>query len=469
VKTVNVLAMDYGASNGRGIIGSFDGNRLALEEIHRFPNNVVSCGMGMYWDILALFNELKNALIKVKTRSISISSIGIDTWALDFGVLDAQGNLIGNPHSYRDSRVNEVVDEVFKKIPEYEIFSKTGMLPSTIFTLFQIVSMKYREKALLEKGETFLFMPNLLSYFLTGSKSCDSTQASTSLLYNPFTKGWISEFFEKLGIVNLFPEIKDTGSIIGTVSEEIVKETGIDEIPVISVASHDTASAIASVPAENKSDIVYISCGTWSVVGTSLEQPLVNRDVMEKGFNNEIGYDNEIMFVKNITGLWILQECEREWSVEGYKIDYSHMMEYASNSGFDSYVDVDSGEFAQPGNMSGKVIEHCRKTGQQAPQNKEEIFKCIIMGLASKYKQTIEQLSSLAGRQFSKIHIIGGGARNSYLCKLTAELTSMEVVAGPYEATAIGNIMAQLIALGEVRNMEEAVQIIKKSFPLEKY
>jgi rhamnulokinase len=469
MKTLNVLAMDYGASNGRGIIGKFDGSTLTIEEIHRFPNRAVSYSKGIYWDVLALFYELKNVLMKAKASSIPLSSIGIDTWGIDFGVLDAQGNLFGNPHSYRDCRTNEVIDEVFKAIPEYEIFSKTGMIPGAISSLFHIVSMKYKEKAFLEKGDTFLFMPNLLSYFLTGYRSCDSTQPSTSLLYSPVTKNWIREFPERLGIPNLFPRINDTGSIIGKVSDGIAQEIGIEKIPVVSVAGHDTASAIAAIPAENKSEIAYISCGTWSIVGTSLKQPLINRDVMEKNFCNEIGYDNEIMFVENITGFWILQECEREWAVEGYKTDYPYMMEYAARCSFNSSIDVDSAEFAQPGHMSSKVVEYCKRTGQRAPQNREEIFKCIVIGLAKKYKQTIEKLSGLVNKKFKKIHIIGGGSRNSYLCRLTAQLTGIEVVAGPCEATAIGNIVVQLIASGEVRNMKEAVQIIKTSFPLENF
>lgn len=470
MKTVNVLAMDYGASNGRGIIGGFDGEKLVIEEIHRFPNHVVSCMTGMYWDILSLFNEIKNTLLKVKNKSIEISSVGIDTWALDFGVLDSQGNLLGNPHSYRDPRVNEVIDEVFRTIPAYEIFSKTGMIPSTIFTLFQIVSMKYKEKAFLEKGDAFLFMPDLLNYFLTGFKSCDSTQASSSLLYSPFTKSWITEFSERLGIPNRFPDlIKPPGHVVGNISRQICDETGVEGVPVISVASHDTASAIAAVPAVDKENVVYISCGTWSVLGTSLKQPFVSEEAMSKGFNNEIGYNEEIMFVKNITGLWILQECEREWAVEGYKVDYRHMIESAEQSTFDSWIDVESGEFSQPGNMCMKVAEYCKRTGQQIPGSKEEIFKCIIMGLAHKYKETIDQLAKLLGKQFSRIHIIGGGSRNGYLCRITSKLTGLEVVAGPYEAAATGNIIAQLITLGYVKNASESVDIIKKSFPLERY
>lgn len=467
--TINVLGMDYGASNGRGIVGRFDGQKLTLEEIHRFPNQPVSVASNLYWNILSLFQELKNSIIKAQTASIAISSIGIDTWGVDFGILDKQGNLLSNPHHYRDRRTENISQEVYKMFSEYELFSMTGMKPGFITTLFQLISMKDREAAILDKAETLLFMPCLLSYFLTGNINCEATQASTSLMYSPFTGDWITKLLEKYCLPDILPKINPSNHIIGNVQAEVIDETGIGKVPVISVAQHDTASAIASVPTENQEDVVYISCGTWSVLGTTISRPIISREVLESGFCNEIGYNNEIMFVKNITGLWILQECVRDWAKEGYKIDYEHMGDHALKSSFNSYIDVDYEPFQYPGNMTQKIIDCCKKLGQQPPKNKEEVYKCIIHGLAVNYKKTIEQLKTMTGKGFKSIHIVGGGSKDKALCQMTADLTGLEVMAGPSEATVVGNIMSQLIALGEIGHVTELPELIKNSFHIKNY
>ncbi|MDO8685769.1 MAG: rhamnulokinase family protein [Clostridiales bacterium] len=469
MRTVNVLGMDYGASTGRGMVGKFNGNKLMIEEIHRFQNNPVTVLSNMYWDVLGLFNELKNSIIKTKIQSISVSSVGIDTWAMDFGILDEQGNLLGNPHTYRDKRTNDILVQANKIFDEYEVFLKTGIYPLHICTLYQLIAMKSFEQAFLEKGRTLLFMPNLLNYFLTGETSSESTLASTSLLYSPFNGDWVYEFLDNYQLPDILPAVKKPGGIIGNVSNVLMQETGIGKIPVISVAQHDTASAIAAVPAKDKQKIAYISCGTWSVVGTAIEKPLVNRDVIMNRFNNEIGYDDEIMFVKNITGLWVLQECVREWAIEGYKIDYRHMDECAGKSSFGSYIDIEDEVFASPGNMNKKVVEYCRKTSQTLPETKEEVYQCIVLSLAMKYRDIIYQTEKLTGKRYKKIHMVGGGSRNKALCRLTAAMTGMEVIAGPFEATVIGNILAQLISLGEIRDMVQAVEIIEKSFNMEAF
>jgi len=469
MSSLNILGMDYGASNGRGVIGSFDGSKLMIKELHRFPNRSVTIGTDMFWDILYLYNGLKTSITKSIAQDIKISSIGIDTWGVDFGIIDNQGNLIGNPHSYRDRRTNSVLDDAFKTYTGYEIFSKTGMSPANIATLFQLIAMKKSEKAILEKGKTLLFMPNLLSYFLTGNISCDNSIASTSLMFDLRKNEWIRELLDKYQIPDILPELGGTGQVIGNIRKSVTEEIGIGQVPVVSIAHHDTASAVASVPAENKEDVIFISCGTWSVVGTIISKPLINMDVFKNGFCNIAGYDDEIMFGKNITGLWILQECEREWKREGYQIDYEHMQISAEKSGFCSFVDVNDPVFAYPGNMQTKIIDHCKKTGQKAPENKEEIFKCIILGLANEYREVIDQTIKLTGRNYKRIHIVGGGSKNRYLCKITSQLTKMEVIAGPDEATVIGNILAQLISLEEIRDIQEGVQIIKKSFPLERF
>jgi len=469
MKTINVLAMDYGASNGRGVIGSFDGEKIYIKQLHRFPNVAVACHKGVYWDILFLFNELKTALKKCAVDMIPVSSIGIDAWGLDFGVLDSDGNLLGNPHSYRDNRVDRIKDELLSILSEEELYSKTGMYPLQIATLFQLYSMKNGESAFLREGKDCLFVPDLLSYFLTGNKSSDDTLASVSLLYSPFENSWIDGFFRKIGVPNLFPDTLHSSSVIGNVRDQVCEETGIKSIPVIKTASHDTASAIASVPAVNKEEVIYISCGTWSVVGTTVKRPVTDHEALRCRFNNEIGYDGEMMFVKNITGLWVLQECEKEWSAHGYTIDYRHMADHAMKSDFDSAIDIMSPEFSQPGDMNRKVADHCRKKGQRVPDNREEIYMSIIQGLVDEYSKTIYELRDIMKRDYGRIHIVGGGARNDYLCMRTAAKTGMSVMAGPYEAAATGNILSQLIALGELDSISEAKRVLERSFELKKY
>jgi rhamnulokinase len=469
MKTLNVLGMDYGASNGRGIVGRFDGNRLSIEEIHRFPNHAIRVFSNIYWDILSLFNEMKKTLIKIRAESIPISSIGIDSWGIDFGILDGQGNLMGNPHCYRDPRTTDILQEAFRIYDEYTLFSRTGMYPTNIGTLFQLLAMKASEASILEKGRTLLFIPNLLSYFLTGNIGCESTMASTSLLYSPFTGEWLKDLLAGYGLPEILPPIVAPGSTIGTLLQDIAMETGVGKVPVISVAQHDTASAIASVPALDKEKVVYISCGTWSVVGTGIKKPLVNEKALQSRFNNEMGFGNEIMFVKNITGLWILQECVREWMEEGYVVHYDSLNAEAEKCRFDSWIDVDSSDFTQPGNMSRKIREFCRKTGQREPQGRVEMYKCILLSLAHKYRETIDELKELTGNDFERIHMVGGGSRNGLLCRMTSRLTGKEVAAGPYEATVIGNLIAQLISLGEVKDTVEGIEIIRDSFPLVYY
>ena len=412
---------------------------------------------------------MKTSISKSVIRDIKINSIGIDTWGVDFGILDSQGNLLGNPHSYRDSRNQKSYEDALKVHSEYELFEKTGLRLAPIATLFQLISMKEKEKDILEKGKTLLFIPNLLSCFLTGNISCESSIAASSLLFDLRNNEWIKDLLYSYQLPDILPDICETGHNIGYVRKSIMEETGIGKVPVISIAHHDTASAIASVPAEDKEDVIYISCGTWSVVGTTIPKPLINKDVFENGFCNEAGYDNEVMLVKNITGLWILQECAREWEREGYHIDYAHMQESAEKSVYDSFIDVNDPVFAEPGHMQGKIFDHCKKAGQKVPENREEIFKCIILGLVNAYRETVDQIIRLTGKKYQKIHIVGGGSKNRYLCKMTSQSTGMEGIAGPDEATVIGNLMAQLISLKEIKDFNEGIKIIERSFRLERY
>ncbi len=469
MKTLNVLGIDIGASHGRGYCGAFDGTTLALREIHRFPNQPVAIHASIYWDILSLFNEVRNCVLKTRAGSIPISALGIDTWSQDFGILDSLGNLLGNPHTYRDIRTEHIFTEIGSSITTREIFARTGMHAYPFGTLFQLISMKSREKAVLEKADKLLFIPNLLSYFLTGNLNCDSTLASVSLLYSPFTHTWLEDFFSRFEIPPLMPGIRSGCGVIGNVTGGFLQDTGCGRLPVISVIQHDTASSAFAVPVEDLEEIIFISSGTWSVLGTMVGKPILSEAVYNSSFNNELAYGDQTMLLQNITGLWILQECAREWSQEGYQIDYLHMEEIAIRSKFRSSIDPDQVEFARPGNMTAKIAGHCQETGQRVPQNKEETYQCIVNGLACKYAQSVQELKRLLNKEFQRIYITGGGARNGYLCSQTARLTGMDVVAATPRATVVGNIMSQLMVLGEIRNRSEAVEVIQRSFPISIY
>ncbi len=464
MSTVNVLGMDYGASNGRGIVGSFDGEKLNINEVHRFPNKSVQIGAGTYWDILNLYNELKTCISESRSKHICISSIGIDTWGLDFAILDSKGNLLGNPHTYRDTRTKNILEKFVKGNSRYEMFLRTGYVPLGIETFFQLLSMKEFEPDILEIADKLLFIPNLLNYFLTGESTCENTIASISVMLDIFEKAWIGDLLKSYDLPDILPKLIRQGEMVGRTRGLLKDEIGINSVPVVSIAHHDTASAIAAVPAADKEEIIYISCGTWSVVGTKTARPLIDEDVFKNGFVNELGYNDEIMFVKNLTGLWILQECEREWAGEGYVINYEHMQHAAEKSDFESFIDTNDPVFAEPGNMQKKISDYCIRTSQAVPVNKEEYYSCVVLGLAMAYKEAIDQIIKLTGKRYKRIHIIGGGSRNKYLCRMTSVLTGMEVAAGPYEATVIGNILAQLIYLKEIKDLDEGVQIIEKSF-----
>ena len=464
---MNMLAMDYGAGSARGILGSFDGSMLSLNEVNRFQNRPVNTVTGIYWNILGLYDELLNTLAICGSLGAKLESLGIDTWGVDYGLIDNQGNLLGNPHSYRDNRTNEVFLEVSKTFSEYDFFQKTGVTPSVIMTLKQLVAAKRKEKAMLDNTKNLLFMPGLLGYFLTGDMSCDNTIAATSLLYDMETGKWCYDLLEKFAIPDILPKINKTGDRIGLIRKELAEETGAGEIPLISVAGHDTASAFAAGTEGSGEDVIYISCGTWSVIGSKVKVPIKTKEAFDNGFSNISGYGNEIIFGTNITGLYILQECEREWKKEGYVIDYDHMQKCAFKSTYESYIDVTDPVFMQPGGMQGKIMGHCKRMNQKPPEGKEEVFKCVILGLAYAYKDVIRQMSMIMGKDYNKINIVGGGSKNRYLCHMTAKLTGIQVIAGPAEATAVGNLMAQLIALKEIKDTNQAVQVIKRSFEQE--
>ncbi len=465
----NVLAYDFGASSGRAMLGSFDGSRISINEIHRFSNDPVVVGNEYYWDILRLYHEIKTGLILAKEHE-PYESIGIDCWGVNFGLLDKAGRLMGNVRHYRDEVFEHYMQELLKEIPSEVLYQRTGIQLLAFNTVFQLKAMKEQQPWMLENADTLLMLADLFNYFLCGQKHTEYSMASTSALLDVNTKGWDFELINKLGIdKNLFTDIVMPGKVIGTLSSELCDELMIKPAKVISIASHDTASAVMSVPKAG-GDAAYISCGTWSLFGTELETPNTSKAAMQANFTNEGGFGGSIRFLKNIMGLWLIQESRRHWKRAGDDYSFAELEKLALECPpFESIIDVDDGRFSPPGDMPGRVQQFCRETGQPVPQSVGQIMQCIYGSLALKYRETFENMQRITGKKFDSIHMVGGGIKDTLLCRLTASACKTDVYAGPVEATVIGNIAAQLIALGEIKDLAEAREIIRNSFKIVKY
>ena len=464
-----ILAFDFGASSGRAMLAVFQDGKITTEEIHRFSNDPVPVNGVLYWDVLRLYHEIRTAITLAVHRG-GFDAIGIDTWGVDFGMLDKKGNLLCNPVHYRDQRTNPIPEEVFKLVSKEEIYQHTGIQFMHFNTIYQLYYLTTREPELLGLCETILQIPDLFAYFLTGVRKGERTNASTTNLYNPMTRDWDWELCDRLGIPRrIMPELIDTGESYGTIRPELCEELGCQPVPVIAVGTHDTASAVVSAPATEK-DFVYISCGTWSLFGTENDQPVINAESVEANFTNEVGYGSTIRFLKNIMGLWLIQESRRQWKREGQDVSFNQLEQEAlASKPFVSFIDVDHPYFESPGNLPGNVVRYCKETGQQVPQTRGEIMRCIYQSLAMKYRYTFENLQRLTGRKYHAIHVLGGGIKDGLLCRMTAAACGVEVLAGPAEATVTGNIAVQLIHLGEIKDLWQARKVIRDSVPVASY
>lgn len=467
----HVLAFDYGASSGRAILGSFDGEKLNLKEIHRFSNDPVMVGESLHWDVLRLYHELKQGiLIGYKETGGNIDSIGIDTWGVDFGLLDKNDVLLGNPFHYRDSRTDGMIEEALKVVSRERIYNDTGIAFQKFNTLYQLLAMVKNKSTILENAETLLFMPDLFAFFLTGNKTCEYTIASTSQMLLAGRGTWAYDLLNELDIpVQILPEITDPCTCVGTLRQSVQDELGVKDIPVIAVACHDTASAVISAPLESSND-AYISSGTWSLLGTEREKPVINDKTLKHNYTNEGGINRTVRLLSNIMGLWVYQECRRAWRKQGIEISYDEMDALAAAAKpFQAFIDVDYDTFYSPGNMPEKVVDYCMKTGQDAPSDKGSIIRIVMESLAMKYRSAVEGLEEITGSKVPVLHIVGGGCKNTMLSQYTADVLNRPVTAGPVEATAIGNIMSQLIALKEIDDLNQAREVVKRSFPTEEY
>lgn len=458
-----VLAFDFGASSGRAMLAEFDGKDITMNEIHRFSNDPVKLQGTFYWYILRLMHEIKQGIVKAVNAG-GFDAIGIDTWGVDFGLLDKEGKLLGNPLHYRDENTMGIIEEADKVVPKAEIYERTGIQFARYNSLFQLYSLATKRPDILERAEKMLFIPDLMAYFLTGEMKAEFTIASTSQMLDAKTQAWDDELLEKLSIPKkILPEIIPCGSISGMLSDEICEELGCKKVPVIAVASHDTGSAVVAVP-NVTDDFIYISCGTWSLFGTELSKPIINEKTEKYNFTNEGGYGGKVRLLKNIMGLWLIQESRRQWIREGFDVSYGDLEKEAlACEPFKCFVDVDDDAFSLPGNLPKRIQEFCQKTGQYVPQTRGEIMRCIYQSLAMKYRYTYERLEDITGKKYDAIHMIGGGTKDNLLCQMTADFCKINVIAGPIEATATGNVAVQMIALDEFKNITDARQIIANS------
>lgn len=468
---LKLLAFDYGASSGRAILGKFDGNKLFIEEIHRFSNDPVVINSSFYWDILRLFYEMKIGVRKsINGGNPDIAGIGIDAWGVDFGLLDANGDLLGNPYHYRDNRTECMIDVAADNVSKEKIYNTTGIAFQKFNSIYQLLAMKEKKQIIYEKARSMLFIPDLLNYFLTGEKQSEFTIASTSQMLNIQNNNWADKMLKDIGISNkILTEIINPGTIYGKLTKDISDELNIKSIPVIAVCEHDTGSAVVSVPASNEK-FAYISSGTWSLLGIESEVPIINDKSFNLNYTNEGGINKSIRFLKNIMGLWILQECKREWDIKGEILDFNELrLSAEKEKPFGSLINPDNDVFYCPGQMPEKIINYCRKTEQKIPESKGEIVRCILESLALKYRMAVTELEDIIGYSISVIHIVGGGSRNIMLNQFTANATGKRVISGPVEATAIGNIMVQLLALGKIKNLNEIRSVINNSFSIEPF
>lgn len=467
--TKRVLAFDFGASSGRAIIGCFDGDKITLEEVHRFSNDPVSVGGTVYWDVLRLFYEIKQGIIKAKIAG-GFDSIGIDTWGVDFGLIDSEGKLMENPVHYRDARTVGLVDEAFKTMPKEKLYGITGIQFMELNTLFQLISLKKYRPWMLERADKMLFMPDLFGYMLTGKMCAEYSIASTSQLIDLDKRTWSKEILDAFGIKeSVFAPLVQPGTVLGELSKEICEECGVDPVPVISVCGHDTQSAITSVPCED-GDFAFLSSGTWSLFGTELDKPIVNETSMNINITNEGGFDGSTGFLKNIIGLWLIQESRRQWKREGKEYSYADLEKLAlAAEPFKCFIDPDAPEFVPHGNIPERVREFCRKTSQYVPETVGEIMRCIYESLAMKYRLTFEKLRECTQRDYPVIHVIGGGTKDGLLCQMTANSCDRTVKAGPIEATVMGNVAVQLMSNGSVENIGQARKIVADSSELKTF
>ncbi|NOU67177.1 rhamnulokinase [Paenibacillus sp. LMG 31461] len=471
--TSTVLAFDLGASSGRAIVGRLDSEagRITIEEIHRFSNDPVQVGNHLHWDILRLLHELKQGILQTKYLGYTnIESLAIDSWAVDFGLLAANGELLGNPYHYRDHHTDGIMSEVMDIVGREKLYALTGLQFLQFNSIFQLYALQKNNPELLDRAATFLMIPDLLRYFLTGEKHSEFSNATTTQLFNATSFTWDASLIEQLRLPeDIFLPPVASGTRVGSLSPAVCEELDVPSIPVIAVGEHDTASAVVAVPALDD-DFAFLSCGTWSLLGTETEKPVLTEQALAWNFTNEGGVYGTNRLLKNIMGLWLIQECKRAWEKEGKTASFAELVKQAETvKPFQFFIDPDDDMFLNPAHMPKQIQQYCRDTEQAVPQTDGEIVRCIMESLALKYRFILERTEQLSGKTYRGLHIVGGGIQNELLCQFTASATQREVWAGPVEGSALGNLVVQWISLGYIANLREARKLIRNSFPVKTY
>jgi sugar (pentulose or hexulose) kinase len=465
------IAVDLGAESGRVMLGIVSADKIRLEEVHRFINGPVEQNGALRWDFPRLMSEVKTGIGKAAKESGNIAGIGVDSWGVDFGLLDNNGNLIENPYHYRDSRTNGMIEKACELMSKREIYEHTGIQFAQHNSIYQLLSMRLADSPVLAKAKRLIFIADLVSYFLAGKPYAEYTLAGTSQLMDMRTGKWSRAIFEKMNLpIEIMPEVINPGTIVGTLTKNVAKEIGCPRIPVIAVASHDTASAVAAVPADRKTKWAYLSSGTWSLMGVETPNAIINDKTFAYPFTNEGGVKGTIRLLKNIMGLWLVQECKRQWQKEGEDLSYARLTELAEKAKpGQATIDVDDSQFYAPGQMPARINKYLAGTGQKPINDKGQMVRMILENLARKYADTINQLEDVVADSIDCLHVVGGGSQNTLLNQLTANATGKKVIAGPAEATAIGNILMQAGATGQIQDLSQGRDLIQNSFTPKEY
>jgi rhamnulokinase len=464
------VACDLGAESCRLILGTLAEDRLTIEEVHRFPNRPIKILGTLRWNLPQIFDELVNGLRKVAARGLFVDSVSVDSWGVDYVYIRDQEPMLTLPYHYRDPRTDGTIARAFAAVPSETIYSETGIQFIQINTLYQMLDDLENRPTILEISDQFLNIADYFNYIFSGLRCAEESLASTTQLFNPHERKWSRQLIERFALpARIFPKLVKSGTKLGPLLAEIADEVGLHDTQVVAGCSHDTGAAVAAVPAEGQ-DWCYISSGTWSAMGIEAKKPIINDASRTMGFANEMGYGGTTRFLKDIVGLWVVQECRREWAREGYQYSYEDLAKMAEEAlPLRSMIDPVDPRFVKPCLMPQKIINYCRETKQTFPTTHGEIIRCVLDSLALRYRQVLQEITSITGHEFKSVHIVGGGSRNQLLNQLTANATQVEVLAGPSEATAVGNILVQAIAMGHLRSLEDLRHVVRSSFPVASY
>jgi len=468
------LGVDLGAESGRVMAGLFDGAKIELIESHRFPNVPVTIHGSIRWDVLRLWSEIQNGLSQAQSQfGQSIRSLGVDTWGVDYVLLSKTGEMLGQPFHYRDSRTDGMMEHAFARVPRAEIFSNTGLQFLPFNTLYQLLAMQNRTPELMNLADTILLMPDFFHWCLCGSRVVESTNATTSQCFHPQENDWAWEMLRKFDLpTNMFPEVVPPGTNLGHLRKDVAESSGLGRIPVVAPATHDTGSAVVAVPTRNTGspNWAYISSGTWSLIGAEVTKPILTTRASQWNFTNEGGVDGTYRLLKNVMGLWLVQQCKKAFEKKGNFLKYDRLIQLAEESPpFQAIVDPDDPAFLNPSDMPAAIAEVCRKNGQDVPRTEGAFVRCALESLALKYRLVLDWLEELTGTKLEVVHIVGGGSQNRLLNQFTANACGRPVMAGPVESTALGNVLVQARAAGEIGSLEEIRDVVRRSFECQEY